>query len=292
MATKNHRIPEPTSRFTRLETAVLDALALDQSTIAPDLAGQIRRSHAGRRLNTAFGYYVEVRTGQDRHLPHAGETGRFGTVHAMIAGLTESVSFQIELFQGRLIGLYADSYGQDTRSVDFTSVPITQLFRVDGAGRSVPISLPSRASDQKPGRQSVPVTPPEVKSLVRAALAQRPETSRTSQPGRPSPALPLSPDPKVKPRDRARSEPLPQAQPPSPELAEARKSLLFGVWTTLGVIAIFAVIAFGVPLVVAGIVAFFIGRTVRDPRILDAIAAMLKQFQEQQAQKNGQERRN
>ncbi len=278
MVARSHSIPAPSSRFTRLEAAVLDALALDPSVVTPDLAQQTRASNAGRRLNTAFGYYVEVR--QDKPQPQAlsGPTGRFGTVHAMISGLKDSISFQVELYQGRLIGIYADSYGQDTRSIDFTSAQVTDLFRLDASGRSVPLPMFSQAPDQKRSsteRHKAAMTPPEVKALVRTALAQRPDTPHAASPARPA----------SKAREQVARLALEQALTPPVDVEEARKSLLFGIWTAIGAIALFLVLAFDVPLVVAGILAFFTGRMFRDPRVLDAIAASLKKSRELQALK-------
>jgi hypothetical protein len=285
MVERSHSIPAPSSRFTRLEAAVLDALALDPSVVMPDLAQQTRASNAGRRLNTAFGYYVEVRQDKPQHHASGGPTGRFGTVHAMISGLKESVSFKVELYQGRLIGIYADSYGQDTRSIDFTAAQVTELFRLDASGRSVPLNLFSQAPDQKRSsteRHKAAMTPPEVKALVRTALAQRPDTPQAAS-QRSAPASPAKPASKA--REQVARLALEQALTPPVDVEEARKSLLFGIWTAIGAFALFLVLAFDVPLVVAGILAFFTGRMVKDPRVLDAIAASLKKSRELQALK-------
>lgn len=125
------------SRFTPLETAVLDALAWELSDAAPDLAGQFAESLPGQRRNTGSGLYTEVIVDRTRPAPLTTPSGRFGTVHAMVGDLPDPVAFQLELRAGRLLYLFGDAYGQDTRDIDFATVPFDQVFTIDAAGESV-----------------------------------------------------------------------------------------------------------------------------------------------------------
>ena len=123
--------------LTSLERAVLDALAWELRGLAPDLAGQVEDSLPGLRRNTGAGLLTELIV--DRHRPASGAeaTGLFGTAHAVIDGLSDPVAFQVELRQGRLIALHGFSYEQDTRAVDFATVPFEEVFLIDEAGESV-----------------------------------------------------------------------------------------------------------------------------------------------------------
>lgn len=55
----------------------------------------------------------------------------------MVGDLPEAVAFQVELRAGRLMALHADSYGQDTRAVDFITAPFDEVFYLDADGASV-----------------------------------------------------------------------------------------------------------------------------------------------------------
>lgn len=125
------------TRLTALERAVLDALAWELRQVAPDLGGQVEDSLPGVRRNTGQGAVTELIVARDRPLPQGGPTGRFGSVHAMIDDLPEAVAFQVELSAGRLLALHADSYGQDTRAVDFATAPFDEVFYLDADGASV-----------------------------------------------------------------------------------------------------------------------------------------------------------
>lgn len=123
--------------FTRLETAVLDALAWDLRDLAPDLAGQFAESLPGQRRNTGSGLFTELIVDRSRPTPLTTPTGRFGTVHAMVGVLPDPIAFQVDLREGRLLALQGDAYGQDTRAIDFARVPFDQVFTVNGQGESV-----------------------------------------------------------------------------------------------------------------------------------------------------------
>jgi hypothetical protein len=125
------------TRFTSLESAVLDALAWELRDAAPDLAGQFAESLSGQRRNTGSGLFTELIVDRTRPTPLTTSTGRFGTVHAMVGDLPDPVAFQVELRGGRLLHLFGDAYGQDTRDIDFATVPFDQVFTIDAAGESV-----------------------------------------------------------------------------------------------------------------------------------------------------------
>lgn len=125
------------TRFTPLETAVLDALAWELGDTAPDLAAQFAESLPGQRRNTGSGLYTEIIVDRTRPAPLTTPSGRFGTVHAMVGDLPDPVAFQAELRAGRLLYLFGDAYGQDTREIDFTTVPFDQVFTIDARGQSV-----------------------------------------------------------------------------------------------------------------------------------------------------------
>lgn len=125
------------SRFTRLETAVVDALAWELGDIAPDLAGQFAESLPGQRRNTGSGMLTEMIVGRSRPAPLTTPTGRFGTVHAMVGDLPDPIAFQVQLRAGRLLYLFGDSYGQDTRHIDFATVRFDQVFTIDEDGASI-----------------------------------------------------------------------------------------------------------------------------------------------------------
>lgn len=125
------------TRFTPLESDILDALAWDLRDIAPDLAGQFAESLPGSRRNTGSGLFTELIVDRYRPSPLTTPTGRFGTVHAMVGDLPDPVAFQIELREGRLLALHGDAYGQDTRAIDFARVPYDQVFTLDDQGESI-----------------------------------------------------------------------------------------------------------------------------------------------------------
>jgi len=129
------------ARLTPLESAVLDAMAWELRDLVPDLAGQVEDSLPGLRRNTGAGLYSERIV--DRHRPPPKSpaqrqvTGLFGTVHAMVGDLPDPIGFQVELRQGRLLALHGQSYGQDTRAIDFATAPFEDVFTVDPEGESI-----------------------------------------------------------------------------------------------------------------------------------------------------------
>ena len=150
------------SRLTRLESAVLDALAWELEAVAPDLAGQVEDSLPGLRRNTGQGLYSELIVARGRPLP-GGATGRFGTTHAMVGDLPDPIGFQVELRDGRLLALHGQSYGQDTRAIDFATVAFEDVFTVDDQGESVlfdPVALMPESPLRDLQRTDEPPTQP------------------------------------------------------------------------------------------------------------------------------------
>ncbi|MGQ2992127.1 MAG: hypothetical protein ACT6RD_02060 [Brevundimonas sp.] len=285
MTLKSASRPETTTRFTRLETAVMAALAQDLRGRVPDLARQFATARPERRRNTAFGAYTGMTGDRPRSGAEVGLTGRFGTVHAMIPGLSEAVAFQVELLNGRLFALHADSYGQDTRGIDFAAAHPTEIFTLDEAGRSIPWSPTPNASETSPRPTVRPAvatprtTPPTV--------FVQPPTKASSAPSRTA-AAPQRTQDNRPPTSSASMANVVFGKPtvsnfediPAPE---DQKSLLLGLWVAIGAVAILATMLFDVPFPIALFLAFFAGRAVRNPKVLAVIAALLKQAQEQQA---------
>ena len=126
-----------TERFTRLEREIMAAMAWDLRHLAPDLAGQFEESLPGTRRNTGSGLFSEMIVSSRRPFPEDRPSGLFGTVHAMVGDLPDPIAFKVELREGRLLALHGDAYGQDTRDIDFASVPFDQVFTVNDQGDSI-----------------------------------------------------------------------------------------------------------------------------------------------------------
>lgn len=274
------------SRYTRLETAVMAALAHDLRKQIPDLAGQFEEARPGLRRNTAFGWYVETIVDRARPLPASGPSGHFGTVHAMLPGLSESVAFQVEVMNGRLLALHGDSYGQDTRAIDLAAVVPTEIFTIDADGRSVPYQpatgyradSPLRVLQRNTDPESAPPPepPPEPPRLVNVGPLQRvQDVGRPPETARPEPRKP----------ETRRPAPGPTSLPAPDDNLDAlgdHASLLIGVWLAIGAVAILAVLLFDAPVFVSLFIAFFIGRAVKNPKALDLIARALREMKAQQ----------
>lgn len=245
------------SRFTRLETAVLDALGWELSDAAPDLAGQFAESLPGRRINTGSGLYTEIIVAHSRPAPLTQPSGRFGTVHAMVADLPDPIAFQVELRQGRLLGLHGDAYGQDTRSIDFETARFDQVFTIDDRGQSVafePAALtPSsplldlrRHDDRGP-------------ASAQPALIDRGPLQRVQQ---------------TAPADLMDvvfgARPTGAGAGAAPPATEDQTSLLIGVWVVIGAVAIILYIVSDLGLFVL-VPAVWLAVQVRRPKVLAAV---------------------
>ncbi|MDQ3125839.1 MAG: hypothetical protein M3Q74_09580 [Pseudomonadota bacterium] len=251
-----------TSRFTSLESDILDALAWDLRDIAPDLGGQFAESLPGSRRNTGSGLFTELIVDRFRPPPMTDPTGRFGTVHAMIGDLPDPVAFQVELNQGRLLALHGDAYGQDTRAIDFARVPYDQIFTVDDQGESVAFDP---AALMQPGplldlHQHADHEPPhQVDSPLNnlGALQQ----AQSSGPQNLVEVL----FGKVEPASREAA-----ADGPPPGKAD-QTTVLIGLWVGVAVVALLAVVLFDFSVFFAVLFAGMVGRMLHKPKVLAAL---------------------
>jgi len=215
------------------------ALAWDLRHIAPDLAGQFEQSAPGARRNTGSGLLTQTLVSSRRPLSAARETGRFGTVHAMVGTLPDPVAFQVELLNGRLVALHGDAYGQDTRGIDFERVGFEQVFTVNANGQSVLFEAPTAipAATTTPPLRHFPAAPRPTGAVSTPSTAPAAETAAT--PDLPSP--------------------------------EDGVSVLIGLWVMIAAAAVLAVLIFGIPAIGAVIVAVWLAAAVRRPKVLAAI---------------------
>ncbi|TFW14081.1 hypothetical protein EGY25_02410 [Brevundimonas intermedia] len=176
------------SHLTPLESAVMDAMVWQMGDSVPDLATQAASSSPGLRRNTGAGLYSRIVVDADRATRNPDATGLFGTVHVMVGDLPDPIGFQIELRQGRLIALHGQSYGQDTRAIDFSSTPFGEVFTVDARGQSVLYRPARRAPD--------PVAPRPKPAARPAPQAQTPTRLPVSaaKPADPAPAPAAAPN--------------------------------------------------------------------------------------------------
>lgn len=256
------------SRYTRLERAVMAALAHDLRADVPDLAGQFEDSRPSQRRNSGFGLFTEMIVDRARQPPASGPTGDLGTVHAMVGFLREPIAFRARVRNGVLLGLIGDSYGQDTRGIDFATVAFDQVFTVDALGRSVPFEhgheMPpgplldlQRHNDHAPAR--LPVEPPPLKNV--GAL------QRVQDVDAPPRHIP----------EAVFAEPVqsaPDARVPTDQL-----SLLIGLWVMVGVGAVLLVILFRLPLALAVLFAIVAGRALKQPAVLATVRKALDTWQ-------------
>ena len=268
------------TRFTPLESDILDALAWDLRDIAPDLAGQFAESLPGSRRNTGSGLFTELIVDRSRPSPLTTPTGRFGTVHAMVGDLPDPVAFQAELREGRLLALHGDAYGQDTRAIDFARVPFDQVFTLDAHGESIafdPAALmpPSplldlhRHTDHEP---PPPVRPP----LITIGPMARVDDQRAARQLISAISGALTPSAKRKLTGLMSGTLSPSVEPVAAEASQGEKKDLASVpistWIAIiaGIVVVTVIFElnwfFSVFLVVV------IGRLVRMPGVLPALA--------------------
>ncbi|WP_420470839.1 hypothetical protein [Brevundimonas sp. FT23042] len=240
------------SRYTRLERAAMAALAHDLRAEIPDLAGQFEESHPSQRRNSGFGLFTEMVVDRHRPAPPSGPTGDFGAVHVMVGALPDPVAFKARFRNGVLLGLLGDSYGQDTRGIDFATVSFDQVFTVDAAGVSIPFE-PARHMPPSPLldlHRHTDHLPPRVEPPV---LRNVGALQRVQEVERPAPQIG---------RDAETGTPIAD-----------QTSLLVGLWVLIAVIALLMVFAFRLPFAFGVFVAIFAGRAVKDPKVLSRISA-------------------
>ncbi|GAA0643718.1 hypothetical protein [Brevundimonas lenta] len=276
--------------FTRLERAVMAALAQDLRSQLPDLAGQFAASTPSVRRNTGFGLFTETVVDRNRPAPVSGPTGEFGAVHAMVGKLHDPIAFKVRVRNGVLLGLNGDSYGQDTRSIDFATVSFDQVFTVDENGASIPFDdEPIRA--EAPAPRYTPRPAPAAPSSRPALPSSKPAPVRSSPPPAKADARPPKDDlgatgPLVD-LIRAGQSPAareavidvfnPDGAAPLPDMtADEKKSLIFGLWIAMFAAVVIAVLAFEAPLTVSVILAAVVGRWLQRPEGLALIRRGLK----------------
>jgi len=173
------------SHLTPLESAVMDAMVWQMGDSVPDLRAQVAAGSPGLRRNTGAGLYSRMIVDANRTTRNPDATGLFGTVHVMVGDLPDPIGFQIELRQGRLTALHGQSYGQDTRAIDFSSTPFGEVFTVDARGQSIPYR-PSR-------RDPDPVAPSPRPAAPQAQTPTKAPASAT-RPADPAPASAAAPN--------------------------------------------------------------------------------------------------
>ena len=256
------------SRYTRLEQAVMSALAHDLRGVLPDLDAQFDGSQPSQRRNSGFGLFTEMLVDRARPGPVSGPTGDLGSVHAMVGKLADPIAFRVRVRNGVLLGLLGDSYGQDTRAIDFATTPFDQVFTVDADGVSVPFQFvrsttvdASRDAVRKPNWSPSPATaaPPRTATTARRAPQVDREVRQAPPPqSTPSPITPPSPGGKL-PTDDA--------------------SLLIGMWVLIAVVALIVVTIFGLPLAMGVIFAIVLGRAVKNPKTLAHVRKVVDDWQ-------------
>lgn len=243
-------------RYTRLETAVMSALAQDLRGQVPDIAAQFSRSRPTIRRNSGFGQFTEMLVDAHRPAP-GGPSGDIGTVHVVITGLRHPVAFRARVRDGRLLGLLADSYGEDTRAIDFATVPFDQIFTIEAGGGPVHFAgthRPETAANQ-------------AKTRTEARLgANRPQPVRQA----PTQSVPTSaPPPRVQPAPAtvARQippprQPQPTAVQPDPDVIsdEDKITMRIGLWVVIGVVGMLLFTVFDMPFPFVIFAGFIIGR--------------------------------
>lgn len=131
------------SDFTKLELAVLDAIADETTDQAPELPGQIADARVVDRTHTASGFITHIQVDPARTAPIESAPVQLGTIHADIAGLADPVGFRAVIEHGRLTALETETYGQDASAIDFTAAPFGGLFRITPEGESVAVTSPA-----------------------------------------------------------------------------------------------------------------------------------------------------
>lgn len=272
--------------LTRLERAVMAALAHELRHTIPDLATQFAAARASQRRNMAFGAYTGLTL--DRPRPATTADGPFGTAHVMIDGLADAVAFQILMRHGTVAALQADSYGQDTRAINFDTVGFEQVFTLDAQGRSVPFEPRASADEDRPIRRSPTPTPRHTPSPAQQAAPMRP----TLQPQPVPRPQTYNPQPASSERDRAFtfgpngavSTPPPiitgSASSAMPDIASLDdKTLRIGLWAAIAVIAFVIVTIFQISWVFVLVPGIWLAQMIRRPAVLSAIRKALVAWQ-------------
>lgn len=258
------------SRYTRLERVAMDALTHDLRAEIPDLAGQFEESQLSQRRNSGFGLFTEMIVNRNRPVPTSGPTGDLGTVHIMVGLLSDPIAFKVRVRNGVLLGLMGDSYGQDTRAIDFATITFDQVFTVNAQGQSVPFEPTRQMSPgplldlQRHKDHRPPTRPIEPPPLVGVSARKRVQT--VDAPARQIPTTALS--------DTLVPDAAPQIRIPTDQM-----SLLLGLWALIGVIGLLLVFVFRLPLALAVFFAIFAGRAVKQASVLSAVRKVIDNWQ-------------
>ena len=271
------------------------ALAHDLRAQIPDLAGQFEDSRPSQRRNTGFGLFTETIVDRKRPLPDSGPTGDLGTAHAMVAHLPDPIAFKVRVRNGVLLGLFGDSYGQDTRAIDFATAAFDQVFTVDAQGRSVPFeaaaSAPPASSPRSQEHHRAPPAPvaapaPTVAPVVRTAASVQKTQDVARRTSAPAPVVP----PASRPQDIVLDQ-LFGAKRPGDAADAAQESTLtdsekaglrVGLWFALFVIVGVLVLIFDMNIVFPAIAAVFLGRALQTDAGLAAIKRGIDEWKKAQ----------
>jgi hypothetical protein len=251
-------------RFTRLERAVMAALAQDLRGQVPDIAAQFERGRPTVRRNSGFGQFTELLVDPHRAAP-GGPSGDLGSVHVVIAGLQNPIAFRARVRDGRVMGLLADSYGQDTRAIDFATVAFDQIFTVDADGRSMPFAGASRADRDEPAAVARPAAAPPPVRVPIPASAPPPRSVAPVQP-----AAPPAASPSVAGLDALFGGP---ADPlhAAPLTNDEKLSMRIGLWVVLAAAGVVLALIFDIPFAYLIVIGFIAGRYLQTDRGLDLI---------------------
>ena len=257
------RRTSPIPPFSRLERAALQALAWELAPAFPQLEGLTDEATPGRYFQGTSSFVR--RTGMARTRPGTtrGQSGVFGSVHAVINGLANPVAFQLQLRKGRLVALLADAYGQDLTGLDIANARFDQLFYLDDAGRSHPID------------------PGLYRRRDRSVVPNRQATS-TATPTYAPPPDPTPPPVQVRRPTAAPSQATPVLSEAVSTAPIDRTTLRVGIW--VGLMALAAVIAILTEgsYIFLGIGAFWLARILTQPKSLDRIQRALAERQARQ----------
>ncbi|MFN4091368.1 MAG: hypothetical protein ACK4FG_00565 [Brevundimonas sp.] len=236
------------TRFTPLERAVLEALADELRLELPDLPAQIAAALPGDRRNTGFGFSTLITIDRSRPPPDRPLTGRFGTIHGDLPGLIDPMAFQIDVIGGRLTALHGMTYDEPTEDIEFATVRLGSLFRIDAQGNSVAWEpgVPTDAGPlREPQRYEQPAPTGTIEVPARDSMS--PHVTRSRRPVEADP----TPPPKAAEVGIQALEALFGKRMGTPDIPEAtaeeQTSLVIGAVVMIIVIGLFAVVFLDIP---------------------------------------------
>lgn len=236
----SRRAAVPIPPFSPLERSALRALSWELAPDFPELEGLADEAQPGRWFQGASGFVRRTAMAATRPGRTRGQSGVFGSVHAVIDGLAEPMSFQLQLRRGRLVALIADAYGQDVSHIDFATVRFDQLFYLDAEGRSRPIEA-RLVRKAPPSTAGLPGQGVVIQTVPPPATVHRP----TAVPVQSGVILPPS-----------------RAEQALENVGEAAGNglLKLAIWVVVLSVALLAWLLLRVPVVLAFVAAFWIGR--------------------------------